>query len=168
MQVCLLTVARRGSHGPTRKLIFLCTQSLILSSKAEKRRSFFMHFYVHKCKLQLGPMPVLTVFQTIFRSRYNIENYASFMLRKQFDFKMQWLSCKTLVKKNECSKYLNLNMICFLLNSRKICKLPPPPVSLIFLLAFSTLVCPYSLSLSSLNIHMVFIIIFYCYTLCTI
>ena len=29
----LLTVARRGSCGPTRKLILLCTQSLVLSSK---------------------------------------------------------------------------------------------------------------------------------------
>ena len=29
----LLTVARRGSYGPTRKLILLCTQSLVLCSK---------------------------------------------------------------------------------------------------------------------------------------
>ena len=39
----LLTVVRRGSCGPTRKLIFLRTQSLVLCSKYEMRRSFLRH-----------------------------------------------------------------------------------------------------------------------------
>ena len=39
--VRLLTVARRGSCGPTRILISLCTQSLVLCSKDEMRRIFF-------------------------------------------------------------------------------------------------------------------------------
>ena len=41
--VRLLTVARRGSCGPTRKLILLHTQSLVSCSKQEIRRSFVMH-----------------------------------------------------------------------------------------------------------------------------
>ena len=40
----LLPVARRGSCGPTRELILLCTQSLVLCSKSEMRRSFLRHF----------------------------------------------------------------------------------------------------------------------------
>ena len=39
----LLTVARRGSCGPTRKLILLRTQSLVLCSKREIRRGFLRH-----------------------------------------------------------------------------------------------------------------------------
>ena len=54
-------------------------------------------FYVYKCKLH-GSMPELSVSQTIFRSRNNIQNYASFMLEKNFDFKMRWLFCKTVVQ----------------------------------------------------------------------
>ena len=38
-----LTVARRGSRGPTRLLTRLCTQSLVLSSLWEMRRSFLRH-----------------------------------------------------------------------------------------------------------------------------
>ena len=38
-----LTVARRSSSGPTRKLILLCTQSLVSCSKQEIWRSFLMH-----------------------------------------------------------------------------------------------------------------------------
>ena len=52
--------------------------------------------YVYKCKMQ-GSMPVFSVFQTIFRSRYNIENYARFMLGKKIDLKMQGLSHESLV-----------------------------------------------------------------------
>ena len=44
-------------------------------------------------------MPMVSPFQTIFRSRY-IENYASLMLRENFDFKKQWLSYTTLVERN--------------------------------------------------------------------
>ena len=40
---CLLTVAGRGSCGPTRKLISLRNQSLVLCSKWEMRRSFHWH-----------------------------------------------------------------------------------------------------------------------------
>ena len=40
---CLLTVARRGSCGSTRKLILLCTKLLVLSSKLEMPRSFLRH-----------------------------------------------------------------------------------------------------------------------------
>ena len=39
----LLTVARRGLCGPTRKLILLRAQLLILCSKPKMQRSFFMH-----------------------------------------------------------------------------------------------------------------------------
>ena len=40
----LLTVARRGSCGPKRKLSLLRTQSLVLISMQKMRRSFLMHF----------------------------------------------------------------------------------------------------------------------------
>ena len=39
----LLTVARRGSCGPSRKLILLPTQSLVLCSKQEMWKSFLQH-----------------------------------------------------------------------------------------------------------------------------
>ena len=39
----LLTVARRSSCGPTRKLIILLTQSLVVCSKHDVRRSFIRH-----------------------------------------------------------------------------------------------------------------------------
>ena len=39
----LLTIARSGSCGPTRKLILLRTQSLVFYSKWEIRLSFLMH-----------------------------------------------------------------------------------------------------------------------------
>ena len=39
----LLTVARSGSCGPTRKLILLRTQSLVLCSKLEMWKSFLRH-----------------------------------------------------------------------------------------------------------------------------
>ena len=39
----LLTVARKGSCGPTKKLILLRTQSLILCSKWELRRNVLSH-----------------------------------------------------------------------------------------------------------------------------
>ena len=41
---CLLTAARRVSCGPTRKLIFLRTQSLVLCSKQKIRRSLLRQF----------------------------------------------------------------------------------------------------------------------------
>ena len=40
---CLLTVARRGSCGPKRKLILLRTKSSILCFHKEMRRSFLRH-----------------------------------------------------------------------------------------------------------------------------
>ena len=40
-------------------------------------------FYVYKCKFQ-GSMPVLSVFQTIERFRYNTENYVSSILGENF------------------------------------------------------------------------------------
>ena len=49
---CLWTVARRGSRRPTRKLILLRTQSLVLCSNKEMQRSSLRHltlyFYVKK------------------------------------------------------------------------------------------------------------------------
>ena len=67
------------------------------TNKPIKRIIILAKCYVYECKLQ-GSMPELSVFQTIRRSRYNIENYVSFVLRKNFDFKMQWISYKTLAE----------------------------------------------------------------------
>ena len=47
----LLTVARRGSCGPTRKLVLLRTQSLTLCSKEEMRRSFLRYLVSKACIL---------------------------------------------------------------------------------------------------------------------
>ena len=71
-----------------------------MTDKSVKLIILLANFYVYKCKLQ-GSVPVLSVFQAVLRSRYNIESYASFMLRENFDFKMQWLSYKTLVELKE-------------------------------------------------------------------
>ena len=107
-------------------------------------------------------MPVLSVFQTILRSGYNIEKYTSFMLGKNFDFKLQWISYKKSDK-----KYLNMD-------------LPPPyfirydlslslslSVSLCLslshthTLALCRLVCSYSLSSPSLIVPIVSFFFFF-------
>ena len=41
---CFSTFARRGSYGLTRKLVFLCTQLLVLCSKQEMQRKFLRHW----------------------------------------------------------------------------------------------------------------------------
>ena len=44
MSFHLLTVAKRGSSGPTKKLTLLRTESLVLCSKRKMRISFLRHF----------------------------------------------------------------------------------------------------------------------------
>ena len=75
------------------ELVSFVTTTNSPTDKPSEYVRLLANFYVYKSKFH-DSMPVLRVFHTDLRSRYNINNYAPFMMVENADFKMQWLSCK--------------------------------------------------------------------------
>ena len=65
------------------ELVSFVTTTNSPTDKPSEYVRLLANFYVYKSELH-GSMPVLRVFHTDLRSRYNIQNYAPFMLGKRW------------------------------------------------------------------------------------